>query len=91
MQHADLSRCTRSFVRANGKERQRGGAFADENWNAVPHSFVQSLETQDVDVPLRRTFNIPHAQRHVINSFNVNHADSFALIELSRTLISDND
>jgi len=42
------------------KQRERGCAFADENGNAVPHSLVPALETENVDVPLRGTLHVAH-------------------------------
>ena len=52
---------------------------------------MTALKPENVDVPLRGTLHVAHAQRHVINAFNVNHGINFALIELSRTLISANE
>ena len=49
------------------------------------------LEAEDVDVPLRGAFDIEHAERDMVDSFNFNHTASFALIELSRTRISANE
>jgi hypothetical protein len=78
-------------VSAGRKQRESGGAFANENRDAIPHSFVQSFETEHLDVPSRGFFDVADTHCHVVDSFNVNHAKSVALIELSRTLISDNE
>src|SRR5262249_403429 len=59
---------------AAGKQGKGGVAFGDGNRNAVPHSLVKTIETEDVNVPLCRPLHVAHAQRYVINAFNVNHA-----------------
>jgi hypothetical protein len=52
---------------------------------------MTALEAEHVDVPLRGTFHVEHAQCDVIDAFDLNHAANFALIELSRTLNSVNE
>ena len=69
MQHAD-SVVRRGFEIAatRGKESNSSIAFADERGNAIPHSFVLPLQTQDIDVPLNRAFHVAHCESYVINS-----------------------
>src|SRR5437870_6969163 len=98
MQHSDLTaRCGcrlgrrsrfgggGSFVRAIGKTSDRGLPFADECRNSVPHSFIATLETENVDVPLGRAFDIAHAQRDVIDSFELHTEDRMHKIYRIRT------
>lgn len=73
------SRSSSGFLaRFPGEQSQRGRAFADEDRDAVPHSFVTVLETENVDIPLRRPLQVAHGQRDMINAFELNHRVSFA-------------
>jgi hypothetical protein len=35
------------------KQGEPGISFANESWDTIPHAFVKSLETENVDVPFR--------------------------------------
>ena len=69
MQHAD-SVVWSGFriAAARWKESNSSIAFADERGNAIPHSFVLPLQTQDINIPLNRAFHVAHCESYVINS-----------------------
>ena len=69
MQHADVVvRPGFRIAAARWKESNSSIAFADERGNAIPHSFVLSLQTQDINIPLNRAFHVAHCESYVINS-----------------------
>jgi hypothetical protein len=69
MQHAD-SAVRRGFEIAatRWKKSNSSIAFADERGNAIPHSFVLPLQTQDIDVPLNRALHVAYCESYVIKS-----------------------
>src|ERR1700731_3358078 len=58
-----------------GKKRNRCLIPGHENRSPAPHSMVTAFETKDIDVPVCRTFNIPHSERDMIESFQFKHFD----------------
>jgi hypothetical protein len=58
-----------------GKKRNGCLIPGHENRNPAPHSMVTAFETKDIDVPVCRTFNIPHRERDMIESFQFKHFD----------------
>jgi hypothetical protein len=69
MQHTDFV-VRRGFriAATRWKKSNSSIAFSDEHGNAIPHSFVLPLQTQDIDVPLNRALHVPHCKSYVINS-----------------------
>jgi len=55
MQHADPAAPRWRFwmTITHRKQRDRGISFANEGGDSLPHSIMPSLETQNVDIPLR--------------------------------------
>jgi hypothetical protein len=69
MKHSNFAmrRCFRLLVRR--KQSDAGISFADKSWHPIPHAIMKPLESENVDVPLGGLFNVAHAHRDVINSF----------------------
>jgi hypothetical protein len=54
-----------------GEQGDAGISFADKSWHPIPHAFMKSLEAENVNVPIGRSFNVAHAYGYVINAFEL--------------------
>jgi hypothetical protein len=77
VEHGDAAaRPLRRVWIVGGEQGQSGRLFTDENWDAVPHLFVPTFKAEEVDVPGRGAFDIADGQRHMVDSFYVDHLAS---------------
>src|SRR5207245_10072904 len=81
MKHSNLAVCGRFRLLVRGEQGNPGISFTDKSWHTVPHTFVEPLESENVDVPFGRAFDIAHAHRYVINSFKFHHIIRFGFLE----------
>ena len=54
-----------------GEQGDPGISSADKGWHAVPQALMKPLEPENVDVPIGGSFDVAHAHRDVINSFEL--------------------
>src|SRR6185369_14750776 len=78
MQHrtAGRTRLWSSFAR---EKRERGRAQTDECRNAAPLSGMQSVEPENIAIPLDRLIEIRNRQGNVINPFEFHNAKKIVL------------
>src|SRR5215470_12701979 len=69
MKHSNFALRGRSRLLVRGKQGDPGMSFTNERWHPIPHAIVKSLETEDLDVPFGRAFDVAHAHGYVINAF----------------------
>jgi hypothetical protein len=53
MKHSNFAVRGRLRFLVRRKQGEPGISFANESWDTIPHAFVKSLETENVDVPFR--------------------------------------
>ena len=71
MKHSNFAVCRRFRFLVRGEQGDSGISFADKSWHPIPHAFMKSLEPENVDVPFGRSFDVTHAHRYVINTFEL--------------------
>ncbi len=71
MKHSNFAMRRRFRLLIRGKQGDPGISSADKSWHPVPHAFMKSLEAENVDVPFGRSFDVAHADRDVINAFEL--------------------
>ena len=71
MKHSNFAMRGRFRLLVRGEQRDPGISFANESRHAVPHAIMKSLEPEDVDVPLGRSFDVAHPHGYVINTFEL--------------------
>src|SRR6266550_6479251 len=69
MKHSNFAVCRRFRLFVRGEQSDPGVSFANKSRYAIPHTFVKSLEPENVDVPFGRSFDVAHAHGYVINTF----------------------
>src|SRR6516162_4659196 len=76
MKHSNFAVCGRFRLIIGREQREPGVSCANESWDTIPHAFVKSLETENVDVPFGRSFNVADAHGHMINAFELHEKTS---------------
>ena len=71
MKHSNFAMRGRFRLLVRGEQGDPGISFADKSWHAIPHAIMKSLESEHVDVPFGRSFDVAHAHGYVINSFEL--------------------
>ena len=71
MKHSNFAVRGRFRLMVRGEQGDPGISFADKSWHAIPHAFMKSLESKNVDVPIGRSFDVAHAHGYVINAFEL--------------------
>jgi hypothetical protein len=71
MKHSNFAVRGRFRLMVRGEQGHPGISFADKSWHAIPHAFMKSLEAENLDVPVGRSFNVAHAYGYVINSLEL--------------------
>src|SRR6516164_8548471 len=51
MKHSNFAVCGGFRFLVCGEQGEPGISFTNESWDTIPHAFVKSLETENVDVP----------------------------------------
>jgi hypothetical protein len=54
-----------------GEQRDPGVSLTNKSRHAAPRSFMKSLKSQNVGVPLHRSLDVAYADGYVINSFKL--------------------
>ena len=75
MKHSNFAVRGRFRLLVRGEQGDPGVSFANKSRHPVPHAIMKSLEPENVDVPFGRSFDIAHAERNMINSFEVEHSE----------------
>src|SRR4029077_286352 len=71
MKHSNFAMCGRFRLLVRGEQGDPGISLANKSRHAIPHAIMKSLKPEDVDVPFGRSFNVAHAHRYVINTFEL--------------------
>ncbi len=71
MKHSNFAMRRRFRLLVRGEQGDPGISFANKSRHSVPHTFMKSLEPEDVDVPFGRSFDVAHAHGYVINAFEL--------------------
>jgi hypothetical protein len=71
MKHSNFTMCRGFRFLVRWKQGDPGISFANKSRHAVPHAVVKALESENVNVPLGRPFDVSHAHGYVINAFEL--------------------